>query len=133
MNSLREVIAALFHRKFHHGEARHAANGGAVPKESPLENEGIGGIIYVGIRICTKYSFFVKPTVIGLKVLFVKYHTVRNLRSSVSPEVSSSNSTYRSVPRLSTSPTNLHISLGSYCTLYLEKKVGTMLYQTIPI
>ena len=43
--------------------ARHA-NGGAVPKESRLENEGIArGTIYVGIRICTKYSFFVKPTV----------------------------------------------------------------------
>jgi len=43
--------------------ARHA-NGGAVPKESRLENEGIEhGTIYVGIRICTKYSFFVKPTV----------------------------------------------------------------------
>jgi len=80
MNSLWEVIATLFHRKFHHGEARHAANGGAIPKESRLENEGIGGTIYVGIRIHTKYSFFVKPTVvISLKVLFVKYHTVRNL------------------------------------------------------
>ena len=44
--------------------ARHA-NGGAVPKESRLENEGIArGTIYVGIRICTKYSFFVKPTVL---------------------------------------------------------------------
>ncbi len=43
--------------------ARHA-NGGAVPNESRLENEDIAcGTIYVGIRICTKYSFFVKPTV----------------------------------------------------------------------
>jgi len=39
-------------------------NGGAIPKESRLENEGITrGTIYVGIRICMKYSFFVKPTV----------------------------------------------------------------------
>ena len=43
--------------------ARHA-NCGAVPKESRLANECIArGTIYVGIRICTKYSFFVKPTV----------------------------------------------------------------------
>ena len=63
MNSLREVIAALFHQKFYHGEST-TANGGAVPKESRLENEDIArGTIYVGIRICTKYSFFVKPTV----------------------------------------------------------------------
>jgi len=42
--------------------ARHV-NGGAVPKESRLENEGIArGTIHVGIRICMKYSFFVKPT-----------------------------------------------------------------------
>ena len=42
--------------------ARHA-NGGAIPKESPLENKGIArGTIYAGIQICTKYSFFVKPT-----------------------------------------------------------------------
>jgi len=40
------------------------ANGGAVPKESQLENEGIvRGTIYVVIQICTKYPFFVKPTV----------------------------------------------------------------------
>jgi len=58
MNSLREVIAALFHRKFYHGESY----GGAVPKESRLENEGIArGTVYVGIRIYTKYSFFVSP------------------------------------------------------------------------
>ena len=43
--------------------ARHA-NGGAIPKESRLENAGIArGTIYVGTQICTKYSFFVKPTV----------------------------------------------------------------------
>ena len=41
MNSLREVIVALFHRKF------------AVPKEFRLVNKGIArGTIYVGIRIC---------------------------------------------------------------------------------
>ena len=62
-NLLREVIATLFHRKIYHGEARR--DGGAVPKESRLENKGIEcGTIYVGIRICTKYSFFVKPTVL---------------------------------------------------------------------
>ena len=37
MNSLREVIAALFHRKFYHGEST-TCDGGAVPKEFPLEN-----------------------------------------------------------------------------------------------
>ena len=64
MNSLREVIAALFHRKFYHGEST-TWDGGAVPKESRLENEGISRrTIYVGIRICTKYSFFVMPTVV---------------------------------------------------------------------
>jgi hypothetical protein len=62
MNSLREVITALFHRKFYHGEEHNMRNGGAVPKESRLENEGIARCtINVGIRICTKYSFFVSP------------------------------------------------------------------------
>ena len=43
--------------------ARHA-NGGAIPKESRLENMGIArGTIYVGIQIWTKYSFFIKLTV----------------------------------------------------------------------
>ncbi len=47
MNSLREVIAALFHREFYHSEST-TANGGAVPKESRLENEGIAcGTIYI--------------------------------------------------------------------------------------
>jgi len=55
------------------------ANGGAVPKESRLENEGIAhGTIYVGIRVCTKYSFFVKPTVLSftswLLAVPIKWH-----------------------------------------------------------
>jgi len=41
MNSLREVIAALLIGNCTHGE-EHDANGGAVPKEARLENEGSG-------------------------------------------------------------------------------------------
>ncbi len=72
MNSLREVIAALFSWKFYHGESY----GGAIPKESRLESEGIArGTIYVGIQICTKYSFFVKPTVLSTRTqLSHKHH-----------------------------------------------------------
>ena len=60
MNWLREVVAALFHQKFYHGEST-TCKWWCHPNESRLENEGIAhGTIYVGIRICTKYSFFVK-------------------------------------------------------------------------
>ena len=54
MNSLREVIAALFHPKFYHGEE----HGNAVPKESQLGNEVFTcGTSYVGIQNCM-ISFF---------------------------------------------------------------------------
>ena len=59
-------LPSSFIRNFTMVRARHA-NGGAVPKESRLENKGIvRGTIYVGIRICTKYSFFIKPTVVSI-------------------------------------------------------------------
>ena len=48
MNSLREVIATLFHPKFYHGEE----HDGAIPKESRLGNEVFArGTSYVGIQI----------------------------------------------------------------------------------
>ena len=65
--------------------AQHA-NGGAIPKESQLENEGIAcGTIYVGIQLCTKYSFFVKPTVVASYCETLR--VLRNLNLLVSTRI----------------------------------------------
>ena len=57
MNSLREVIAALFHPKFYHGEST------AMPSQKGNE-VFTRGTSYVGIQNCTISFFFVNPTVL---------------------------------------------------------------------
>ena len=66
MNSLREVIAALFHRKFYHGESR-TCKWWCRPKRVPIRERGHRAWYYLR-RNSNLYEIFlfVKPAVIVL-------------------------------------------------------------------